>query len=61
MKLKAKRYLEDIYYDLSHLGSYSGVDKLYRAVRAEGKHKISRKKLEEFLKPKKPVGCTGRL
>ena len=56
MKPKVKRYLEDIYYDPSHPGSYSGVDKLYRAVRAEGKHKISRKKLEEFLKTQETYG-----
>ena len=56
MKPNVKRYLEDIYYDPSHPGSYSGVDKLYRAVRAEGKHKISRKKLDEFLKTHETYG-----
>ena len=56
MKPKVKHYLEHIYYDPSHPGNYSGVDKLHRAVRAEGKHKTSRKKLEEFLKTQETYG-----
>ena len=56
MKPVFKRYLEDIYYETSHPGSYSGVDKLYRAIRAEGKHKISRKTIKDFLRTQETYG-----
>ena len=56
MKPVVKRYLEDIYYETSHPGSYSGVDKLYRAIRAEGKHKISRKTIKDFLRTQETYG-----
>ena len=56
MKPAVKRYLEKIYYDPEHPGSFSGVDRLYRAIKSEGRHKISRKKLEEFLRSQETYG-----
>ena len=56
MKPAVKRYLENIYYDPEHPGSFSGVDRLHRAVKSEGKHKISRKRLEEFLRTQETYG-----
>ena len=44
-----QKYLEDIYFDPSYAGSFSGVEKLYQTVRKEGKFKIGRKKIEKFL------------
>ena len=38
------KYLEDIYFDPSHAGSFSGVEKLYQTVKKDGKFKIGRKK-----------------
>lgn len=43
------KYLEQIYFDPSHSGSFSGPEKLYRTVREEGKFKIGRKKIRQFL------------
>ena len=42
-------YLASIYYDPSHPGSYSGLEKLYRAVRKEGKYVLGRKKIGDWL------------
>lgn len=42
-------YLNSIYYDPTQAASYSGVEKLYRAVRKEGRFVISRKKINEWL------------
>ena len=43
------KYLEDIYFDPSHAGSFSGVEKLYQTVKKEGKFKIGRQKIRTFL------------
>ena len=37
-----KKYLEKIYFDISHPASFSGVDKLYRTVKNEGKINLSK-------------------
>ena len=42
-------YLEKLYFDPSRAGSLSGPDKLYRTVRDEGKFKIGRRKIRQFL------------
>ena len=42
--MKYEDYLSSIYYDPNHAGAYSGVEKLYRAVRKEGKFVLSRAK-----------------
>ena len=42
-------YLHSIYYDPSHAGSYGGLEKLYRAVRREGKYVLGRTKILKWL------------
>ena len=42
-------YLPSIYYDPLHAGAYGGVDKLYRAVRKEGKFVLGRSKIRNWL------------
>jgi hypothetical protein len=42
-------YLEKIYYDPQHLGSFDGVDKLYKAVRQEGKYFPGKAKFRKWL------------
>ena len=44
------KYLKSVYYDPSHPASYSGVDKLYRVIKKEGKFPITRKALKNWLK-----------
>ncbi|MEW8509096.1 MAG: hypothetical protein AB2598_20640 [Candidatus Thiodiazotropha sp.] len=43
------KYLKKIYFDPSHAGSFSGPEKLYQTVRKEGKFKIGRKRIKQFL------------
>lgn len=43
-------YLKTIYYDSKHPGSFGGEDKLYRAVRNDGKYEISRHTIKKFLR-----------
>lgn len=43
-----KQYLEKIYYDQRHPGSFGGVDKLYKAVRNEGEYVMA--KIRKWLK-----------
>ena len=42
-------YLSTIYFDSKNPASYSGVSKLYRYVKKEGKYDISLKKIREWL------------
>lgn len=42
-------YLKSIYYDPKHPGSFGGLEKLYRAVRREGKYVLSRSKIRKWL------------
>ena len=42
-------YLSSVYYDPKRAGGLGGVDRLYQDVRKEGKFKISRKKMKEWL------------
>ena len=42
-------YLKSIYYDPKHPASYAGVEKLYRAVRKDGKFVLSRNKIRKWL------------
>lgn len=42
-------YLNKIYSDPSHATSFSGSEKLYRTVKEEGKYKIGRNKIKNFL------------
>lgn len=47
--MKYEDYLSNIYYDPKHAGAYSGVEKLYRAVRKEGKFVLGRTKIRNWL------------
>ena len=42
-------YLKSIYYDPTHPAAYGGVEKLYRAVRKDGKFVLSRNKISQWL------------
>ena len=42
-------YLDSIYYDPNHAGSFGGLEKLYRAVRKEGKYVLGRAKIRRWL------------
>ena len=42
-------YLKRIYYDPKHPASFAGVEKLYRAVRKDGKFVLSRNKIRKWL------------
>ena len=44
-----KDYLQKIYYDPSHPGSYEGLNNLYQVVKQEGKFKISHKQMKDWL------------
>ena len=47
--MKYEDYLANIYYDPNYPGAYGGVEKLYRAVRKEGKYVIGRTKIRNWL------------
>ncbi len=47
--MKFEDYLSSIYYDPEHAAAYAGLDKLYRAVRKEGRFVLSRDKIQKWL------------
>ena len=47
--VKYENYLTNIYYDPKQEAAYGGVDKLYRAVRKEGKFVLGRSKIRNWL------------
>lgn len=42
-------YLREIYYTPGKTGAFAGPEKLYQAVKSEGKFKIGRRKIKHFL------------
>ena len=44
------KYLKQLYHHPSRAGSFSGPEKLYQAVKDEGKLKIGRLKIRKFLR-----------
>ena len=50
MTSERDKYLQSVYYDPSHPASYSGVDKLYRIIKSEGKFPITRKAIKAWLR-----------
>jgi hypothetical protein len=48
--------LEKIYYDPQHPGSFSGVDKLCKAVRQEGKYVLRKAKIRKWLETQETFG-----
>jgi hypothetical protein len=49
-------YLEKIYCDPQHPGSFGGVDKLYKAVRQEGKYVQGKAKIKKWLETQETFG-----
>ena len=49
MNTSKEEYLKNLYFDPSHPASFSGPDKLYRIVKREGKFKIGKKKIKQWL------------
>ena len=47
--LKYEDYLSNIYYDPKNAGAYGGVEKLYRAVKKDGKFVLGRSKIRNWL------------
>lgn len=43
------RYLNDIYFNPEHEASFGGVEKLYKFVREDGRYRLSRKQIREWL------------
>ena len=43
------QYLQSLYYNPDHAESFGGVDAVYREAKNEGKFKISRKKIRDWL------------
>lgn len=42
-------YLRELYYTPGKPGAYAGPEKLYQAVKQEGKYKIGRQRIRQFL------------
>lgn len=42
-------YLRELYYTPGKPGAFAGPEKLYQAVKLEGKYKIGRQKIKQFL------------
>lgn len=49
MEQAEESYLEQIYFSLSHPASFSGLDKLQKAIKSEGKYNINRIQLKKWL------------
>jgi transposase InsO family protein len=49
-------YLGKIYYDPQHPGSLGGVDKLYKAIRQEGKYVLGKAKIRKWLETQETFG-----
>ena len=43
------KYLQNIYHNAEKVGSFSGPEKLYRIIKSDGKYKISKQKLRQWL------------
>ena len=56
MDAEQKAYLKTIYYDPSHPASYSGLDRLHREVKREGRYNIKRKDLKNWLTSQETYG-----
>ncbi|XP_041376897.1 uncharacterized protein LOC121389368 [Gigantopelta aegis] len=56
-----EQYLESLYYDAKHPGSYAGPVKLYQAVKAEGKFKIPLAHIKKWLKGQETYTMTHQV
>lgn len=55
-----EEYLNSIYFDANHPASYAGTDKLYSVVQREGKFKISRRRIQEWLQDQEAYSLTRK-
>ena len=55
-----KGYLSSIYYDANHPASYAGSEKLYKVVAAEGKFKLGRGRIKQWLQDQEAYSLTRR-
>ena len=53
-----KQYLASIYFDVNHPASYVGPAKLYETVSKEGKFKIGRKRIKQWLQDQEAYSMT---
>ena len=53
-----QNYLESIYHDPSHPGSFTGPETLYKVVLAEGKFKIGRHRIRKWLQDQESYSLT---
>ena len=53
-----KEYLSSIYYDAKHPGSYAGSSKLHKIVSKEGKFKIGKHKIQQWLQDQEAYSMT---
>ncbi len=53
-----KQYLDSIYFDPRNPASYAGIEKLYKHVKSEGKHKIDRHNIREWLQDQESYSLT---
>ena len=53
-----KQYLSSIYFEPSHTGSFTGPNKLYETVKAEGKFKIGKYKIAKWLRDQNAYSLT---
>ena len=53
-----QKYLEFIYHDQSHPGSFTGPETLYKVVLAEGKFKIGRHRIRKWLQDQESYSLT---
>ena len=56
MDAEQETYLNTVYYNPNHPASYSGLNKLYREIRREGRFNIKQKQLKEWLKSQETYG-----
>ena len=54
-------YLKQIWYDPQNPASYVGADKLYRVVKEEGKFKIGRRKIRQWLQDQDSYGLSRNI
>ena len=49
-----EKYLEGIFYDVKNAASFSGPEKLYKFVKQDGKHNVSKYRIRKWLQRQEP-------
>lgn len=55
-----KQYLNTIYFDTNHPASYAGASKLYTVVKQEGKFKIGKRRIQQWLQDQESYSLTRK-